>query len=57
MNYAEEIAKNKGSQATITQRLHDLETTKSVFIQEALRLEGELRLLEKLQKEAIEKEK
>ena len=51
MDIDEEIKKNKKAQAVISQRLRDLATTRNVFTQEALRLEGELRLLNRMKEE------
>ena len=51
MDIDAEIEKNKKAQASISQRLKDLATTKNVFVQEALRLDGELRLLNRMKKE------
>ena len=51
MDITKELKQNQESQATIRKRLFDMDNTRSVFTQELLRLEGEARILAKLQKE------
>jgi len=51
MDWQLEIDKNRKSQEQIATQLNNLANTRQVFIQESLRLEGELRILKQLKEE------